>query len=150
MPGGAIEEERNRRFSSVGRDIDVRELEFKVRRLIGDYVISPKNAYKLQRWMEWAERFKNEIQAQVSIHNAHELSKLYEVENILECACLSARASMERKESRWGDAHYRTDFPDRDDRNFLCHMVLKQGMDPAEIIVTPKPVINLDGKEVRR
>jgi succinate dehydrogenase/fumarate reductase flavoprotein subunit len=146
----AIEEERNRRFSSAGRDIDVRELEFKVRRLIGDYVISPKNAYKLQRWMEWAERFKNEIQAQVSIHNAHELSKLYEVENILECACLSARASMERKESRWGDAHHRTDFPDRDDRNFLCHMVLKQGMDPAEIIVTPKPVINLDGKEVRR
>jgi len=146
----AIEEQRNQRFSAAGRDIDVRDLEYKVRRLIGDYVISPKNEYKLSRWMEWAERFRNEIQDQISVRNAHELSKLYEVENILECACFSARASMERKESRWGDAHHRTDFPDRDDRNFLCHMVLKRGTDPTEITVTHKPVIHLDNKEVGR
>ena len=48
-----VEEERNLRFSAAGRDIDVRELEYKVRRLIGDYVISPKNEYKLRRWMEF-------------------------------------------------------------------------------------------------
>ena len=146
----AIEEERNLRFSTAGKDIDVRELEYKVRRLIGDYVISPKNEYKLRRWMEWAERFRCEIQDQIAIRNAHELSKLYEVENIIECACFSARAAMERKESRWGDAHHRTDFPDRDDRNFLCHMVLKQGPDPTEINVTRKPVLTLDQKEMGR
>jgi succinate dehydrogenase/fumarate reductase flavoprotein subunit len=144
----AIEEERTVRFSSAGKDIDVRELEYKVRRLIGDYVTSPKNEYKLRQWMEWAERFRYEIKTQISIRNAHELSKLYEVENILECACFSAMASMERKESRWGDAHRRTDFPDRDDRNFLCHIVLKQGSDPTEINVIHKPVIKLDNKEV--
>ncbi len=146
----ATEEERNARFSAAGKDIDVRELEYKVRRLIGDYVISPKNEYKLRRWLEWAERFRHEIQDEVSVRNAHELSKLYEVENILTCACFSARAALERKESRWGDAHRRSDFPDRDDRNFLCHMVLKRGSDPVEITVTHKPVIHLDNKEVGR
>ncbi len=146
----AVEEERNLRFSAGGRDIDVRDLEYKVRRLIGDYVISPKNEYKLSRWMEWADRFRSEIRDQVSIRNAHELSKLYEVENILQCACLSASASMERKETRWGDAHHRTDFPDRDDRNFLCHMVLKQGTDPTGITVTSRPVISLESKEAGR
>jgi succinate dehydrogenase/fumarate reductase flavoprotein subunit len=54
---------------------------------------------------------------------------------------------MERKESRWGDAHHRTDFPERDDRNFLCHMLLKQGADPTEITVSRKPVVHLDSKE---
>jgi succinate dehydrogenase/fumarate reductase flavoprotein subunit len=146
----ACVEERNGRFASAGRDIDVRDLEYKVRRMIGDYVISPKNEYKLDRWMEWAGRFRREIEDQIAVGNAHDLAKLYEVENIVECGCLSARAALERRESRWGDAHHRTDFPDRDDRNFLCHMVLKRGPDPAEIVVTRKPVLAPDHKEAGR
>ncbi len=58
-----VEERRNRLLTSTGRDIDVREVEYKVRRLIGDYVISPKNEYKLLRWAEWAERFKEEVES---------------------------------------------------------------------------------------
>jgi succinate dehydrogenase/fumarate reductase flavoprotein subunit len=144
-----VEERRNRLLTSTGRDIDVRELEYKVRRLIGDYVISPKNEYKLLRWAEWAERFKEEVKSQVMVRDGHELSKLYEVEHIIQCATLSARASLERKESRWGGAHRRTDYPETDNKNWFCHVVLRQGEAPGGIQVSTKPIIEREGKEVR-
>ena len=145
-----VEEERNQRFSTAGRDIDVRDLEYKVRRMIGDYVISPKNGYKLLRWQEWAERFGTEIEGRVSVRNGHELAKLYEVENIVQCASLSARASLERKESRWGDAHRRNDYPERDDRNWLHHIILRKGDPKGDVQVRTKAVVGLEGKEADR
>ena len=141
--------ERDRRFTTVGREIQVGELEYKVRRFIGDYVISPKNAVKLNRWLEWAERFKSEIRDLVLVRDAHELSKLYEIENIVHCATWSAMAALERKESRWGEAHRRTDFPEKDDANWLRHVVVSQGEGLEDIRVNTRPVIGLDGKAVR-
>jgi succinate dehydrogenase/fumarate reductase flavoprotein subunit len=145
----AVAQERDRRFTTTDREIEVSELEYKVRRFIGDYVISPKNAVKLNRWLDWAEQFRAEIHDKVLIRNAHELSKLYEIDNIVACATLSAKASLERKESRWGGAHRRTDFPERDDRNWLRHVVLTRGDAPEDIRVGTCPVIGLNGKEVR-
>jgi len=143
----SAEEERNRRFTRAGRDIPVQELEYKVRRLIGDYVISPKNEYKLRNWLEWAGRFETEIRDRIVIQNGHELSKLYEVENIVRCATLSALASLERKESRWGDAHRRVDYPNRDDKHYRCHIVLSKG-EGGETRVGTRSIAGLDGKEV--
>jgi succinate dehydrogenase/fumarate reductase flavoprotein subunit len=139
---------RDRRFASGSRQIDVRQLEYKVRRLIGDYVASPKNAYKLSRWMEWAGRFRDEINDKVRITNGHELSKLYEIENIVQCACFCARASLERKESRWGNSHMRTDYPDSDDANWLCHLDLEKGDEPDDIRLKRRPIQTLDGEEI--
>ncbi|MEW6264859.1 MAG: FAD-binding protein [Thermodesulfobacteriota bacterium] len=145
----AAEVKRNHRFASADRQIDVRDLEYKVRRLIGDYVVSPKNEYKLNRWLEWSPRFKQEIEDQTLVRNGHDLSKLYEVEHIVHCADYSALASLARRESRWGDNHYRTDYPDRDDKNWLRHVVLLRGDGPDEVRVVTRPVIGLDGREVR-
>jgi succinate dehydrogenase/fumarate reductase flavoprotein subunit len=141
--------ERDRQFTTVDREIGVAELEYKVRRFIGDYVISPKNEMKLNRWLEWAERFNAEIHDRVMVRNGHELSKLYEVGNIVTCATLSARAALERKESRWGEAHRRTDYPERDDKRWLCHVVVRRGDEPHDIRVETRPVIGLDGQAVR-
>ncbi len=143
----AVEHSRDERFGTAGRDIDVRELEYKVRRFIGDYVISPKNAHKLQRWLEWAARFEKEIDGQVLIRNGHELSRLWEVEHIVKCASLSARASLERRESRWGEGHFRTDYPERDDENWLCHVVLRRGDDPGEMKVQTRPIVGSNEKK---
>jgi succinate dehydrogenase/fumarate reductase flavoprotein subunit len=145
----AVEARRNRLADTSGREIDVRDIEYKVRRLIGDYVVSPKNEYKLKRWGEWAERFRGELENAVLARDGHELSKLYEVEHIATCASLSAAAALGRKESRWGEAHFRTDYPARDDKHFFCHMVVAKGESPRDIQVTTKPVIGMDGKEVR-
>ena len=146
---GKVEDLRNRRFTAAGRDIDVRELEYKVRRLIGDYVVSPKNEYKLNRWLEWSDRFGFEINDRVAVRNGHELSKLYEVDHIVRCADYSALASLERRESRWGDAHHRVDYPDRDDQNWRCHVLVHRGGAPDDIQICTKPVADSDMKEVR-
>ena len=78
-----------------------------MRRLISDYVTPPKNAYKLNMALWWMDRFQKEIREKVRIRNIHDLFKVLEVENIMLCARLSATASLERKESRWGFWHYR-------------------------------------------
>ncbi len=142
----AAEKKRDRRFQTAGREIDVRDLEYKVRRFIGDYVISPKNAYKLHRWLEWAKRFEEEIEHHTRVSNGHELSKLYEVENIVRCANFSASASLARTESRWGDNHHRTDFPEQDDANWRCHIVLTRGFHDGDIKIGTQPVRGLRGR----
>ena len=139
-----VEATRNHRFTTTRRQITVHELEYKVRRFIGDYVISPKNAYKLNNWLEWSERFRREIDNEVRVANGHELAKLYEVENIVQCASLSARAALERKESRWGHGHLRTDYPDTDDENWKCHLMLRKGEDSRDIRVSKRAVIRMN------
>ena len=44
------------------------------------------------------------------------------------CRCMIAVAALERKESRGGffGGHYRTDYPDRDDRNWLTNVILSK------------------------
>jgi len=136
-----IDSTRKRRLSQNNKLIDVRDLEYKIRRLINDYVVSPKNEYKLNRWLDWAKRFEHEIDNDVIINNGHELSKLFEVEHILKSATFSAVAALERKESRWGIAHYRTDYPERDDSNWLCHVDIHRGKDPKELKVSKRNLI---------
>ncbi|MCX5909696.1 MAG: FAD-binding protein, partial [Deltaproteobacteria bacterium] len=83
-----------RRSNRADKRVQVQDIEYKMRRLINDYVVSPKNAYKLNRWLDWAERFTREIEEEVAVNNGHELFKLFEVENILKCATFSAVASL--------------------------------------------------------
>lgn len=120
----AVKKEVAERFTDRGRDIAVNDLERKVRRMVADYLVSPKNARKFAQWKYWSQTFREDIK-HVAIRNGHELSKLYEVENILLCADCSALAGDFRKESRWGESHYRSDYPERDDANWKCHVVIK-------------------------
>lgn len=126
------------------KDIDVREFEYKVRRLIGDYVPSPKNAYKLNRWLEWSQVFKSELENGVKVEDGHDLARLYEVQHIIRCADCSAVAALAREESRWGDAHQRVDFPDTDDANWKKHVVVRTGDQRENLDVTTAPVLGLN------
>jgi len=120
-----------KRMEQKDGGVAIEEFEYKVRRLISDYVTPPKNAYKLNMALWWMDRFKKEIREKVRIRNIHDLFKALEVENIILCAKLSATASLERKESRWGFWHYRADFPKKDDERWLKHIMLKKGADPG-------------------
>jgi succinate dehydrogenase/fumarate reductase flavoprotein subunit len=129
-----------RRTAPADKRVNVQDLEYKVRRLINDYLVSPKNAYKLNRWLEWAEVFEREIEEDVAVSSAHDLVKSFEVGNIVKCATFSARASLERKESRWGNAHQRTDYPNQDNQNWLCHVDIQKGED-GEVTVYKRPLV---------
>jgi len=120
-------------------EVFIHEFEYKVRRLINDYVTPPKNEWKLQNAIRWMRRLREELKSIVRADDAHDLSRRFEVGCILDCAELSATAAAVRKESRWGPKHYRTDYPDRDDAHWLKHVALERSTDDS-IAVTLAPV----------
>jgi len=68
------------------------------------------------------------------------LSKCHEVRNMTLCAELTFRAALMRSESR--GFHFREDFPERDDKNWLNWIVLKQGEGEMTISTQPIPIDN--------
>jgi succinate dehydrogenase/fumarate reductase flavoprotein subunit len=121
--------------------VPIEEFEYKIRRIITDYLTPPKNEYKMDRALWWMNRFKEEFTHIPRIKTIHDLFKAYEVENIIQCAELNALASKERKESRWGVWHQRTDYPDKDDTNWCKHIILSKENRSEKISVTHKEVI---------
>jgi succinate dehydrogenase/fumarate reductase flavoprotein subunit len=89
------------------------------------------------------ERFRRELDEVVFVRDQHDLFKTFEVENIIQCAALSAAASLERTESRWLPWHYRSDFPEKDDANWLKHIAITQGAQPGEIDIQHKDIIKM-------
>ena len=133
------------RRAQAKNPVSVEEFEYKMRRIIGDYLKPPKNAYKLHRMLWWVKRFREELVTMVRVENNHDLFKILEVENILNCAMLSAVASKERTESRWFPWHYRTDFPEKNDDAWLKHIVLTKGDSSADVKVSHKEIIKMQG-----
>lgn len=141
----AFRADTEKRLSQKHNSIAVEEFEFKVRRMISDYIKPPKNEYKLDRALWWMERFRKELSELVRIENIHDLFKAREVENIIQCATMSAVASKARRESRWLPWHYRSDFPETDDGKWLKHIVLTQGSAPEDVQVSEAPIIRMEG-----
>ena len=135
----ALEERVRKLADRADKRIDVREIEYKVRRLINDYLTSPKSAYKLNRWLEWAPIFERELAEEVAVRDGHELAKSFEVGNIVRCATFSGKAALERKESRSGYPHQRIDYPEQDDQNWLCHVDVFRGKD-GEVNAVKRPL----------
>ncbi len=138
-----LKKDLGRRMEQKDGPVSIEEFEYKVRRLISDYCTPPKNEYKLKMALWCMDRFQQEIREKVHVRHIHDLFKVLEVENIMLCAKLSATASLERKESRWGFWHYRADYPKKDDAQWLKHIMLQKGADPAEILVSHRPIVKM-------
>ncbi|MCL4459708.1 MAG: FAD-binding protein [Chloroflexi bacterium] len=122
------------------RQVTLEQFEYKVRRTINDYLTPPKNKYKLVQGIWWMERFREELEQRAIVRDYHELGKFLEIGFIIDCAQLSATASLAREESRWGLYHHRADFPETDDANWRKHVVLQRGDHDAGIQVSFKSV----------
>jgi len=142
-----IASKRDSRDQKQDRNIDIKEFEYKVRRLIGDYVPSPKNDYKLRRWLECSSVFKQELENEVKITDGHDLARLYEAEHIIKCADCSAAAALTREESRWGNAHYRSDFPETNDTDWKQHVLVQSGDQYEHLSVSTAKVVGMNDKE---
>ncbi len=138
-----VEEQRllNTMDANKTGTVSVQDFEYKVRRIISDYVVPPKNETKLNRFLWWLPRLKKDMK-NIKISDYHELSRYEEIRFILDCAELSVIASLTRKESRWGWFHYRTDFPEKDDENWLLHVVLEKGLKSGEVQTALEPIKN--------
>jgi fumarate reductase (CoM/CoB) subunit A len=65
------------------------------------------------------------------------LRKLYETKKIIQVARMLGTAALHRNESRGG--HYRLDFPDQDDKNFLANIVLTAENGTVKFELRPVP-----------
>ena len=68
----------------------------------------------------------------------HYLSKCHEVKSMALCAELTFRAALMRSESR--GFHFREDFPERDDKNWLRWIIIKQDKGKMAISTQPVPI----------
>jgi len=135
--------DQEEKFNRHANSIPIEEFEYKVRRMINDYIRPPKAEYKLDRALWWMERFRKELKDLVCVRDIHDLFKVYEVENIIQCATMSALASKERTESRWSPWHFRTDYPEKNDDKWLKHIVLTMGEAPEDVKLSHKEIIKL-------
>src|SRR5688572_15601314 len=125
-----IAAERERVFAPLSRPngIPHHQFEYKVRRLVNDYLQPPKTENRLSVGLQHFLRASEELE-EVGATNPHELMRVMEGHFIRDCAEMAARASLHRKESRWGLYHYRLDYPQMDDSRWLLHVNLKKGSD---------------------
>jgi succinate dehydrogenase/fumarate reductase flavoprotein subunit len=122
-----IEAERQRVLAPLSRPngIPHHQYEYKVRRLVNDYLQPPKTGNRMELGLRYLERAEADL-AEVGATNPHELMRVMECHFIRDCAEMAARASLYRTESRWGLYHYRLDHPEQDDARWRVHVNLKK------------------------
>jgi len=126
----AIAQERERVLSPLARvsGIPPHQLEYKIRRLVNDYLQPPKTANRYEQGLKHFERVAEELK-DVGAAHPHDLMRAAECGFILDCALMAARASLYRTESRWGLYHYRLDYPERDDARWFVHVNVRKAAD---------------------
>ena len=69
------------------------------------------------------------VLSELGARDPHELMRCMEIHFIRDCAEMAARASLFRRESRWGLYHYRLDYPHRNDDEWLCNTIIEKSAD---------------------
>jgi succinate dehydrogenase/fumarate reductase flavoprotein subunit len=123
----AIETERRRIFAPLERPngLPAQQYEYKLRRLVNDYLQPPKTEIRMQTGLRHFMRAKEELD-ELGAASPHDLMRVLECHFIRDCAEMAARASLFRQESRWGLYHYRLDYPELNNQDWFCHVNLKQ------------------------
>ena len=92
-------------------EIDYKTLENVVRRVMWDYAGLARNEKSLKVAIEKLEALEAEAQ-RLKADNFHELMRVHETMQIIQVGKIMCHASIERKETRFGIFHYRSDYPE--------------------------------------
>ncbi|HEY8096362.1 MAG TPA: fumarate reductase/succinate dehydrogenase flavoprotein subunit [Methylobacter sp.] len=125
-----VEAERKRIFAPLEREhgLSPAQVEYKLRRLVNDYLQPPKVARRMEIGLARFEEIRADLQ-KIFVSDPHELMRAAEVSFILDCAEMAARTSLFRTESRWGLYHSRQDYPEHNDTEWLVHVQVKKDED---------------------
>ncbi|MBW7476047.1 fumarate reductase/succinate dehydrogenase flavoprotein subunit [Paenibacillus oenotherae] len=136
---GQIEAERKRieALSANADGVPHQQVEYKIRRIVTQYLMPPKTTTKMELALEKIRHFRKEDLKLLGARDPHELGRALEIHSIVDCAEMMASASLFRKESRWGFYHYYLDYPERDDANWMKRVIVKKGGD-GEIELSTK------------
>ena len=137
QPTAAIAEER---WNTAAQEIyqplqqngiHPKEVLRKIQELVFPYqVCILKTEESLQDALEKLTRLQQELLSRMTASDPHYLMKLYEVRGIFRVTELYLRASLLRRESRAG--HFREDYPQRDDEQYLGWILLSEKDDHME------------------
>jgi succinate dehydrogenase/fumarate reductase flavoprotein subunit len=95
--------------------------------LIPYYILYIKHGDRLKATLTNIEFFRDHFLDKLRATDLHELRKAHEVKNMMLNAEMKLRTSLFRTESRGN--HYREDYPERDDNNWLCWITIQKGDD---------------------
>lgn len=93
------------------------------------WITIAKNETVLQGALNQIEHMRDNVVPMLMASNPHELRLVHEMKHKVLSAEMKLRSSLERKESR--GLHYRTDYPFRDDENYLTYTIVQRGDDGA-------------------
>ena len=126
----AAEKERVLKPLNRKHGLSYREFEDTVRIITTDHFGPMKTETSLKGALEKLNRLDGAI-SDLKADNLHELMRVHEAVNIQHVAKITATAALARKETRFPPYHYRTDYPERDDKNFCGLIVVKKSSDGA-------------------
>jgi succinate dehydrogenase/fumarate reductase flavoprotein subunit len=129
---------KSRIYAPLGKDgIPPQKVLKEILGAISPYDVSIlKTETSLKRALNQIESIRDGFLAQMGAADTHYLRKLIETRAIAFTAELFLRASLLRTESRAG--HYREDYPDRDDKNWLKWIII--GQKNGKLSLKTKPV----------
>ncbi|OLP17049.1 fumarate reductase/succinate dehydrogenase flavoprotein subunit [Leptolyngbya sp. 'hensonii'] len=135
-----LEAEKARIYAPLDRPNGVphTQVEYKLRRLVNDYLQPPKSQHRMEIGLSQFVRYEETLSL-MGARDPHELMRCMEVHFIRDCAEMAARASLYRKESRWGLYHYRLDYPEKNNEEWFCNVNLKKD-EAGEMVLFKCPV----------
>ncbi|RLU02829.1 MAG: fumarate reductase/succinate dehydrogenase flavoprotein subunit [Ketobacter sp.] len=143
--------ERDRILAPLKREdgIPPNQFEYKLRRLVNDYLQPPKITKKMDIGLQRLKDMERDIEF-LYARDPHELLRANEAQHVLDCALMAAKASMYRQESRWGLYHHYVDHPETNNEDWFCHVQLYKD-ENNEMACKKRPidpyVIELDEEE---
>jgi len=125
---GFIEAEKERVLAPTRRDdgIPPNQVEYKIRRLVNDYLQPPKVTRKMELGLERLKEARDDMENNMFVSNSHELLRALEVSSIMDCAEMAAVSSLYRTESRWGLYHNRVEYESKNNDEWFCHTLLSK------------------------
>ena len=122
--------ERDRILAPLNREdgIPPNQFEYKIRRLVNDYLQPPKITKKMDIGLQRLKDMERDIEF-LYARDPHELLRANEAQHVLDCALMAAQASMYRQESRWGLYHHYVDHPETNNEDWFCHVQLYKNDD---------------------
>jgi succinate dehydrogenase/fumarate reductase flavoprotein subunit len=116
-------------------------LQERIKSLMFDHVGILRKGDGLSKALNELREMKEELLPNLSAKGLRELKKAVEVTNMVLTSEMVTRAALLREESR-GD-HYRLDFPERDDRNWLKQITVKDKEGKIDLGTQPIPITRL-------
>ena len=129
-------------LKSHGKSIGIApiKLKRKVQAVLWDDVGVLRNEAGLQSAVDKLQRIREEYENDIRLRQSslrfnYELIEAMDVLNMIDVGEIITRAALLRNETRGG--HYREDYPNRDDKNWLKNIVVKWEAGEMKLSTTP-------------